>query len=148
MVMRNRRYLFAGLFLLIAGGVGAAEEVSLFDSKGSASAYIETDQDKTIYLWSGEPVAYLTLDSGHDFHVYGFSGTHLGWFVGGVLRNNVGYAVCADEHAMPVHELEPLKSLKSLTPLKSLEELSPLRPLFTNTWARTSCSMFLQSGTR
>jgi hypothetical protein len=36
-----------------------AAEVSLFDASGKAVAYIDTDDELTIYLWSGKPVAYL-----------------------------------------------------------------------------------------
>lgn len=46
-----------------------------------AVAYIDADDELTIYLWGGKPVAYLERDTGNEFHVYGFSGKHLGWFV-------------------------------------------------------------------
>ena len=32
------------------------------------------DDDETMYLWSGEPVAYRDEDS-----LFGFNGSHLGW---------------------------------------------------------------------
>jgi hypothetical protein len=35
----------------------SGDEISLFDFKGRATAYISEDQ--TIYLWQGKPVAYL-----------------------------------------------------------------------------------------
>lgn len=38
----------------------AQDEISLFNSDGEATAYIDTeDDDLTIYLWGGKPVAYL-----------------------------------------------------------------------------------------
>ena len=43
-----------------------------FDSKGTAVAYF--DDDETLYLWSGKPVAYMDEDS-----LFGFNGKHLGW---------------------------------------------------------------------
>jgi hypothetical protein len=48
-----------GLFCLSFAGPALAEEISLFNAQGAASAYIDTDDDLTIYLWSGKPVAYL-----------------------------------------------------------------------------------------
>lgn len=32
----------------------AREEITLFDSKGRAAAYISTDDDLTIYMWGGQ----------------------------------------------------------------------------------------------
>jgi len=52
-----------------------AEEISLYDYKGDAVAYIDTDNDMTIYLWEGKPVAYLKANKS----IYGFNGKHLGW---------------------------------------------------------------------
>ena len=51
-----------------------------------------TKEELTIYMWSGEPVAYLMNDSAGGYHVYGFNGKHLGWFVGSVVRNHRGDA--------------------------------------------------------
>ncbi len=61
----------------------ADEEVTLFNSAGKADAYIAIDDELTIYLWSGKPVAYLENDTEGGYHVYGFNGKHLGWFVKG-----------------------------------------------------------------
>lgn len=130
--------------LLLCSIANAQDDLSLFDGKGRASAYI-TD-DLTIYLWSGEPVAYLDRDRGRDFHVYGFNGKHLGWFVGGILRDHEGDAACATREAISNLQLEPLKSLKSLKRLKSLKELAPLRPLFSLQWGELPCRFFLKQG--
>jgi len=43
----------------------------------------------TIYLWDGKPVAYFSRENAD---VYGFNGMHLGWFVGGIVRDHVGNA--------------------------------------------------------
>jgi hypothetical protein len=50
------------------------DEVTLFDQRGEATAYIALNDELTIYLWNGKPVAYLDRESGDDFHVYGFNG--------------------------------------------------------------------------
>jgi hypothetical protein len=48
------------------------------------------DDDMTIYLWAGKPVAYLDLVGSGEFDVYGFNGQHLGWFANGAIRNHFG----------------------------------------------------------
>ena len=108
------------------------------------AAYVA--DDLTIYLWDGKPVAYLDSDSSGGFHVYGFNGKHLGWFVRGIIRDHGGDAACGVKGTGGLTELEPLKALKELKPLKSLKELAPLRPLFSLQWSRVPCSLFLREG--
>jgi hypothetical protein len=101
----------------------------------------------TVYLWSGQPVAYLYSERGRDgLDVYGFNGKHLGWFVHGIIRNHDGDAECAVRGIIVSPKLEPLKSLKELKPLKSLRDLEPLRPIFSRSWANTPCRIFLGEG--
>ncbi len=138
--------IVVSLLLFICSVAFAQDEIFLFDGKGRAAAYIVADDDMTIYLWSGEPVAYLVRDSGHDFHVYGFNGKHLGWFVGGIVRDHEGDATCAVKGAISNPQLEPLKNLKSLKSLKSLKELAPLRPLFSQQWGELPCQFFMKQG--
>lgn len=38
-----------------------AKQITLFDSDGDAIAYIDTNDDLTIYLWSGKPVAFSSV---------------------------------------------------------------------------------------
>ncbi|HEV2349528.1 MAG TPA: hypothetical protein VG028_06735 [Terriglobia bacterium] len=66
------------------------DEVDLYDSSARAVAYIASDKDLTIYLWSGKPVAYLEDDS-----IYGFNGKHLGWFLKGTVHDHDGNVVAA-----------------------------------------------------
>ncbi|WP_201168840.1 4-fold beta flower protein [Halorhodospira halophila] len=134
------------LLTFVCSVVVAQDEISLFDGEGRAAAYIVADDDLTIYLWSGEPVAYLVRDSGRDFHVYGFNGNHLGWFVDGIVRGHEGDAACAVESVFSNPQPEPVKSVKSLKPLKSLKELAPLRPLFSQQWGELPCRSFLKQG--
>lgn len=135
----------AAIFLA-CGSALAQGELSLCDGKGRASAYVVADDDLTIYLWSGEPVAYLTRDNGRDFHVYGFNGKHLGWFVNGIVRDHEGDAACALKDVVSNAQIEPIKSLKSLQSLKSLKELAPLRPLLSRQWGELPCRFFLSQG--
>jgi hypothetical protein len=124
----------------------AREEITLFDSKGRAAAYISTDDDLTIYMWGGKPVAYLDVRNG-TYHVYGFNGIHLGRFEDGVLRDGNGDVVDFTEEAVDIETgIEPMKSLKGLRPLKSLQELPPLKPLYSDRWPVLPLPLFLKRG--
>lgn len=140
------KFISACLLVLICTMAVAQDEISLFDGEGRAAAYIVADDDRTIYLWSGEPVAYLVQDRGRDFHVYGFNGRHLGWFVAGMVRDHGGDAACAVRDAVSNPRIEPLKSLKLLKPLKFLKKLAPSRPIFSQEWGKLPCRSFMQQG--
>jgi hypothetical protein len=117
-------------------------DLSLFGADAAAVAYIS--DDLTIYLWSGEPVAYLEPDGLGTSHVYGFNGKHLGWFKNGVLRDHDGLVVGARREALAVAgQFEPFKGFKQFKPLKALKELAPVRPLFSDTWSEVSLRNFL-----
>lgn len=140
------RLFIAACLFCVPNTARAQEELSLFDGGGRASAYVVADNDLTIYLWTGEPVAYLVQDGENGFHIHGFNGRHLGWFMHGIIRDQNGDAVCALRDAVSNPQLEPLKSLKSLKPLKSLRELSPTRPPFSSRWGELPCRLHLSQG--
>lgn len=128
--------------------VAYADDVSLYDNSGKAVAYIDMDDDMTIYLWSGKPVAYLVADAAAagEFAVYGFNGTHLGWFAQGVIWDHTGAASCADPDRMGARQSEPFKGFKEFKPFKAFREFAPLRPGFTNAFGDTQCEFLLASG--
>jgi len=87
------------------------EEVTLFDSQGAATAYVAIEDDLTIYLWDGTPVAYLAPNTQVNLHVYSFDGTHLGWLEDGIIWNHNGDAQGALRQAFSsAVQLEPLKA--------------------------------------
>jgi hypothetical protein len=138
----KRALLLVAILFVTCVGQTLAEEIALFNSDGTAIAYIDTDDEMTIYMWNGEPVAYLEKDS-----IYGFNGDHLGWFERGIIRDHYGYAVgCIKDAVSMPYKLEPLKGLKKLKPLKSLKKLEPLKPLYIDKWSTTSLSLFLAAG--
>jgi 4-fold beta flower protein len=132
--------------LLTSYAVFAEEEITLFDARGMATAYIAVDDDLTLYLWSGKPVAYLEGDSEGGFHIYGFNGNHLGWFVQGVIRDHEGDAACATKEHLGFTEFEPFKSFKAFKPFKSFKAIAPFRPFFTTSWGDMPCGLFLAQG--
>src|SRR5690606_531120 len=84
-VVRTLPVLCAAL-LLATMALASAEQVPFVDDEGEYIAYLDTQRDDTIYLWSGEPVAYL-YSSGTGLLVYSFAGRHLGWYEDGILRD-------------------------------------------------------------
>ncbi len=121
-----------------------SQEISLFNLNGKAVAYVDTDDDDlTIYLWGGKPVAYIS-----DGNIYGFNGKHLGWWVKGIIRNHDGDVIGATKEAtnMPT-EFEPFKSFKEFRPFKSLKEFAPFfKPFWSNSCSSESFKMFLLEG--
>lgn len=144
-----KRFAFAlvlASILLTTAAVGSDEdEISLFDSTGKATAYIA--EELTIYLWSGKPVAYLDKDDADGFHIYGFNGKHLGWFVSGVVRDHKGNAVGAVKEVFATPPgFEPFKSFKQFKPFKAFKKFAPFRPFFTDTWSDIPFKLFLLQG--
>ena len=138
------KQLFAVMIVLLFSISASADEIALFDGYGDAVAYIVTDDDFTIYLWEGEPVAYLIDDS-----VYGFNGKHLAWYKDGIFWDHNGYATGFVEGAVNIQtNLKPLKGLKSLKSLKSLRELKPLRPLYKKQWSKYPLGLLLKTGAK
>jgi hypothetical protein len=148
----NAKRAILGLALLLslvvftfAVHASSSDEISLFDFKERAIAYIA--EDRTIYLWDGKPVAYLDGQSKDGLDIYGFNGKHLGWFKGGIIYDHEGDVVGGIREVFKtVPELEPIKGLKELKPLKSLKELRPLKPLFSKQWAELPLKFFLNEG--
>jgi hypothetical protein len=129
----------------IAPALRYADEITLFGSDATPVAYIA--DDFTIYMWSGDPVAYLDSDPVGGFHVFGFNGKHLGWYVSGVLRDHGGNVVGARREVFSsTVKLEPFKSFKKFKPFKSFKEFAPFRPFLSNTWSKKYLDEFLLEG--
>lgn len=121
------------------------DEVSLFDVDGRAIAYIAIDDELTIYLWGGKPVAYL--DEDYDgYHVYGFNGNHLGWYVDGVIRDRRGDAACATRNRIRSPGIEPIKRIKQIKPIQHIPKIPPVQPIFSAGFGSTTCRILLGSG--
>jgi hypothetical protein len=147
--MAKFKIIFALLLSIASTALAKAdEEVSLFNNDGKAIAYITINDELTIYLWSGEPVAYLEKDTSGGHHVYGFNGKHLGWLVKGIIRDHEGNASCAVKEVLQSAEYEPYKSYKQYKPYKSYTQYAPYRPYFSNTFGDTPCQLLLAEGAK
>ena len=135
------------LVLLFSMNLSAQDEISLFNSDGDTTAYIDTeDDDLTIYLWGGKPVAYLHKKSG-EFHVYGFNGNHLGWFIDGIIWDHEGDVVGAIKEATSMYtNYEPYKGYKEYKPYKGYKEYAPYKPYLSRSWSSMNFKLFLLQG--
>ncbi len=145
-MMKNYFFFIVTIILFTIAGaenVIADNEIALFDSNGKAIAYIAVDDDFTIYLWEGKPVAYIYSSE----NIYGFNGKHLGWFEDGIIWDHEGYAVGAIKGAVKMlYEFEPFKGFKEFKPFKSFREFSPYKPRFKNKWSGIPLSIFFKAG--
>lgn len=118
-------------------------EIVFYNKNGRPVAY--TQDQATIYLYSGEPVAYLVQDA-----ICAFDGRHLGWFVEGRVLDDAGGDVFFTDLAMgwppkPI-ELAPLpKGVKRARPIRRKRGSSPACPKRKRAWAARSSEVFFLS---
>ena len=116
--------------------------MTLYDKDGHPVAYAE--DDGSIYLFSGEPVAYLDSDS-----VWAYSGKHLGWFDKGLARDNDGNIAFFTENASggpikPIKQIKPIKGIKGIKPIKGIKEIKPIRSINSLGWSGLSGEAFFR----
>ena len=114
--------------------------MTFYDLKGSPIAYC--DDGENIYLFTGEPVAYL-----YNNMVYAYNGYQLGWFEKGWIRDLQGFCVFFTENAIsgmikPLKKLKPLKYLKRLKPLKGIRRIPRIKPFDKIGWSKLSGENF------
>ena len=126
----------------------ADQEISLFNAEGRATAYIAVDDELTIYLWNGRPVAYLQSSNAGEFHFYGFNGRHLGWFVRGAIWHHDGFASCATGDVMNYTQFEPFKGFKNFKPFRDFRESPPSIPSLSSSFGQQPCGLLLMSGAK
>ncbi|MGQ1947966.1 4-fold beta flower protein [Geofilum sp. OHC36d9] len=116
--------------------------MTLFDKDGNPVAYIEIQDENTIYLWDGTPVAYLDSEN-----IYGFNGKHLGWFNDSIIRNHEGEKSGFTKSSVPVNaKFEPFKSFKQFKPFKSFKEFAPFKPFDSSSISSLPLKDFLKQG--
>lgn len=111
--------------------------MTFYDYRGIPVAYTDNAQD--IYMFSGEPVAYIA-----DEAVFSFDGKHLGWFENGWLRDLNGNCVFFTEDTngsgpiKPIKNIKPVKSVKNVKPIKSIKEVRQIKPIKSLGWTSLS----------
>ncbi len=116
--------------------------LDFYDRPGNPISY--SDDGENIYLFSGEPVAFLDGDA-----VYSFSGEHIGWFENGWIRDNSGHCVLFTAGSnggpvKPVRAVKPAKGVKHIRPVKGVKQVRPAKPIKTVSWSSVSGEQFFR----
>lgn len=126
-----------------------AQEVTLFDREGKAIAYIDYDEEATIFLWKGKRAAFLEAE-GDDICVFGFNGKLLGWYEEGVVYDKKGYAV--GKRSRPGGfslGIEPIKGIQEIAPIRPITPIIlPDKPELKEEWSETPLVEFLYFGSK
>lgn len=140
-----KKLLFLTLTILIVSTL-SAQQISLYDNNGEARAYIDYDEDATIFMWDGTPVAFVEKD-GRDLCVFGFNGSFLGWYEDGIIYDKKGYAVGARKGAVSmITKIERIKGIQKITPIRPITPITPIQPIWKSSWSNTSLTEFLYYG--
>ncbi len=152
-------FLVTFLFAALCSGCSSEDDnkgnpqeellIALYDKNKEAIAYIDYNDDATIYTFEGEPVAYIELEE----QVYSFNGKFLGWYFNGVLYDKTYYAVGA-KHGITrggIHTVvtraekrKGVKQEKLIKPVKG--EATYVRPILKDSWSETSLIEFFFGG--
>lgn len=113
-----------------------------YDQTGTPRAYTINGVD--IYLFSGEPAAYIEQDM-----VYAFSGKQLGWSWDGWIRDLNGYCVFFTPYATggvykPYMGFVPYAAYRQYLPYKSYRQYPQMRPYKKNAWSNLSGLAFFE----
>ena len=114
---------------------------TFYDSSGNAIAYID-DDETSIYLYDGTPVAWLA-----DGSVYDYGGTYLGWMQDGWLYDRHGAPVFFTDESSggpvrPARSARPARGARGVRPIRGIRELRPIKPLRSASWSDNSGSQF------
>lgn len=132
--------------LLIPRSALAQEDVSLYDERGNAVAYIAPDDGRTIFLWGGKAVAYLQGDAPDIHDVYGFNGRLLGRLTEGLIIDMEGKTLCATAAQMEARQPDPPKPAKEFVPFKAYPKFGPPRVAPTSICSERGCATSLSIG--
>lgn len=144
--MNIRAHVLLIATLLIPRSALAQDDLSLYDERGNAVAYVALNDGRTIFLWGGKAVAYLEGDDPDIQEVYGFNGRRLGLLTAGLIIDKDGKTLCATALAVGAMQPDPPKPAKWFTPVKAYRKFGPPPAQPTSTWSERSCATSLSDG--
>lgn len=119
------------LLVFFSGNIHA-DAVVLYDATGQFAGYLDPTYD-SIYLASGEPVAYINKDTGA---IYGYNGKFLGWYSDGVVRDAAGFIIGFSESSAPktivLRKPNDVRFVTKPLPTPVLTTVVVPRPVFSN----------------
>lgn len=148
MIVTNRFFIVwwaSCLMSLFACQSIFGQQLSLFSKSGDAVAYIDYDQSSTIFLWNGEPVAFLESCEASDC-IYNFKGELIGFFGDGVVYDLAGMKVGAIKSKIGRRtRLERVKREQQTIPSKpnlTNHQAQRKKISFQNSWGNTVLGKF------
>lgn len=121
--------------------------VTFYNQEGRAVAWlVENTTYPSIYLFNGEPVAWM-----RDEHVYDYSGKYLGWLQDGWIRDREGRAVffsvgATGGPAKPARQARPARGARGARPARGAREARPARAARSTSWSPKSGESFFGRG--
>lgn len=117
------------------------EMTEFWDRSGRSVAYV-ADDGKSVYLWDGSPVAWIS-----DGGVYGYNGRFLGWFDDGWIRDLSGACVFSTDDSaggpvQPVRQVRPVRGVRGVRPVRGVRQVRPVRPISSLSWSALSGDEF------
>jgi len=123
-----------------------AQQTSLYDSGGEARAYIDYNQEATIFMWDGTPVAFIEVNR-DEICIFGFNGNFLGWYENGIIYEKKGYAVGVRKGAINmIYKPERIKGIQKIIPIRPITPITPIQPIWKSTWSSMDLTEFLYFG--
>jgi hypothetical protein len=142
--MKKNLLLF--ILFILGSTFSQAQQITLFDSDGVARAFIDYDDDQTIFLWDGTPIAFLEKE-GKEICVIGLNGEFLGWYQQGILYDENGYMVGIKKGAIKMEtKPEKMKASPQLSPIHPIAPIAPLQPDLRDSWSNVNLADFLKLG--
>lgn len=141
-----RRSLFLASLAVVAN-TAFAHDVLLFDSSESAVAILDTDNQNTIYLESGQPIGYV-FEGG----VYTFTGKFMGSYSNGVLWDKKGYMIAFIQtsapygtHIKPIANPRIVQHKQKRPAIVTIREIPVPHPKYTYQIAPTTLAVFFEA---
>ncbi|WP_196888730.1 4-fold beta flower protein [Aureivirga sp. CE67] len=127
----------------------SAQQITLYNKQDKPVAYIDYDEEVTIFLWNGTPVAFLEED-GDDNLIYGFNGKFMGWYEEGAIYDEKGNVVGVQDREDKIRvKIEPIKGIQGITPIRPISlKFAPMKPIWSRYWSSTPLVDFLSFGKR
>lgn len=117
--------------------------LTFYDKNGKPIAYLD-DDNESIFLYNGSPVAWLSNDT-----VYSYRGQVLGWFQDGWIRDLHGNCVFFSDNASggpakPAKQTKPARGAKSARPAKGARQARPAKAAKSVSWSISSNESFFK----
>ena len=108
--------------------------LTFYDSSGTAVAHLD-DDGESLYLYDGEPVAWLSEGS-----VFAYSGSYPGWFEDGWIYDRSGSPALFTDDASggPRKPVRAVRGIRNVRAVRPVREVTPVRPVLSSSWSEVS----------